>query len=169
MFQVPLWTSTKACVHPFWSSRAPSPPFGCCLPAPCLLSLFWCPCVCVLFCPFVVLLSSLISPPLIQGAFTVHWPFPVFLLLFSCLVSASWCFGPLPHVEFVLGYLGAVAVVFWAGGIPGFGIATFLLGLGHPVHVLALSCCFMDDLLRTGHTSCLVATFHRCFEYVIPL
>ena len=23
MFQVPLWTSTKACVHPVWSSRAP--------------------------------------------------------------------------------------------------------------------------------------------------
>ena len=43
--------------HPFWSSRAPSPPFRCCLPAPCLRSLCWCPCVCVLFCPSFVLPS----------------------------------------------------------------------------------------------------------------
>ena len=34
--------------------------------------------------------------------------------------------------------------------------------------MLALSCCFKDDLLRTGHISCLVATFQHCFEYVTP-
>ena len=34
--------------------------------------------------------------------------------------------------------------------------------------MLAFSCCSKDDLLRTGHISCLVTTFHRCFGYDIP-
>ena len=49
-----------------------------------------------------------------------------------------------------------------AGGIPGFGIATFLLGTSRFI----LWCCWLcpsvftiDDLLRTGHTSCLFITF----------
>ena len=51
-----------------------------------------------------------------------------------------------------------------AGGIPGFGTATFLLGTSRSsLKCLALNCCFKDDLLRTGHISCLVITFHRCF------
>ena len=51
-----------------------------------------------------------------------------------------------------------------AGGIPGFGTATFLLGTSRSSLIcLALNCCFKDDLLRTGHISCLVITFHRCF------
>ena len=51
-----------------------------------------------------------------------------------------------------------------AGGILGFGTATFLLGTSRSsLKCLALSCCFKDDLLRTGHISCLVITFHRCF------
>ena len=48
-----------------------------------------------------------------------------------------------------------------AGGIPGFGTTTFLLGTSRSsCLVLALCCCFKDDLLRTGHTSCLVITSH---------
>ena len=48
-----------------------------------------------------------------------------------------------------------------AGGIPGFGTTTFLLGTSRSsCFVLALCCCFKDDLLRTGHTSCLVITSH---------
>ena len=52
------------------------------------------------------------------------------------------------------------------GEIPGFGTATFffLLGTSRSSFIcLALYCCFKDDLLRTGHISCLVITSHRCF------
>ena len=57
-----------------------------------------------------------------------------------------------------------------AGGIPGFGTTTFLLGTSRSsLLCLAFSCCFNDDLLKTGHTGCLVITFHRCYGYVIPL
>ena len=42
MFQVPLWTSTKAREYPLWSLRALSLPVRCCLPAPCLLPLCEC-------------------------------------------------------------------------------------------------------------------------------
>ena len=59
MFQVPLWTSTKALEYPLWSLRALSPPVRCCLPAPCLLPLCGCSCVCVLSCP------PLCCPPLL--------------------------------------------------------------------------------------------------------
>ena len=55
-------------------------------------------------------------------------------------------------------------------GDPGFRHCDFFAW--HPsviLLMLALSCCFKDDLLRTGHISCLVATFQHCFEYVIPL
>ena len=60
MFQVPLWTSTKAREYPLWSLRALSPPVRCCLPAPCLLPLCGCPCVCVLFCPSLCCPSLLV-------------------------------------------------------------------------------------------------------------
>ena len=57
-----------------------------------------------------------------------------------------------------------------AGGIPGFGITTFLLGTSRSSCLgLALCCCFKDDLLRTGHISCLVITFHCCIWISIPL
>ena len=61
MFQVPLWTSTKAREYPLWSLRALSPPVRCCLPASCLLPLCGCPCVCVLFCPSLCCPLSLCS------------------------------------------------------------------------------------------------------------
>ena len=81
MFQVPLWTSTKACVHPLWSSRAPSPPVRCCLPAPCLPSWCWCSCVCVLFCPSFCCPLSLFLLPLFSGALTS----------FGCSLSLCRC------------------------------------------------------------------------------
>ena len=50
-----------------------------------------------------------------------------------------------------------------AGGIPGFGTSTFLLGTSRSsCYCSAFCCCFKDDLLRTGHISCLVITSQRC-------
>ena len=107
MFQVPLWTSTKAREYPLWSLRALSPPVRCCLPAPCLLPLCGCPCVCVLSCP------SLCCPPLLVpaapglGAFS---PFGSSLSFgrLSRVSSALRCSGLLPWAEFVFAFLGAI-------------------------------------------------------------
>ena len=95
MFQVPLWTSTKAREHLLWSLRALSPPVRCCLPAPFFLPLCGCPCVCVLFCP------SLCCPPLLVPAapdlrcflcFLVPPCLVVVLLAFLCpLFGAPVC------------------------------------------------------------------------------
>ena len=73
---------------------------------------------------------SLILPPLIQGAFTVIWPLPVFLSLFSCLVSASWCFGPLPRVEFVFDFLGATQLLWSSAVLPPPPFVCPLFGFG---------------------------------------
>ena len=78
----PFLDITKAREYPLWSLRALSP-VRCCLPAPCLLPLCWCPCVCVLSCP------SLCCPPLLVpaatglGALSAFW----FLLVFWSFVS----------------------------------------------------------------------------------
>ena len=90
MFQVPPWTSTKACVHPVWSSCAPLllssaasrlPASVLCVGVPVFVFCSAPP----LCCPL-----SLILPSLIQGAFTVFWLLPVFLSLLSCFGSACW-------------------------------------------------------------------------------
>ena len=84
MFQVLLWTSTKVREHPLWSLRALSPPVRCCLPAPCLLPLCGCSCVCVLSCP------PLCCPPLLVPAALALRCVLCFLvppcLLVACLV-----------------------------------------------------------------------------------
>ena len=89
MFQVPLWTSTKACVHPVWSSRAfsfcPLLPPGSLPPSSVLVSLCLCSVLPRLCCPL-----SLILPFLIQDDFTVLWLLPVFLSLLSCFGFACW-------------------------------------------------------------------------------
>ena len=85
MFQVPLWTSTKAREHPLWSLRALSPPVRCCLPAPFFLPSCGCPCVCVLFCP------SLCCPPLLVPAAPDLRCFLCFLVL-PCLVVVFLAF-----------------------------------------------------------------------------
>ena len=56
-----------------------------------------------------------------------------------------------------------------AGGILGFGTTTFLFAWHRSVILfnLALCCCFKDDPLWTGHTSCLVTTSH-CVKNVNP-
>ena len=61
-----------------------------------------------------------------------------------------------------------------AGGILGFGIATFLLWhqLAHPVLFLVLLLLFpTDGLLGTWHTSCLVTPLFTaaCYDASIPL
>ena len=61
MFQVPLWTSTKAHEYPILPLCALSPPVRCCLPAPCLPSLCGCSCVRVLVLP------PLFCPRLLSG------------------------------------------------------------------------------------------------------
>ena len=109
------------------------------------------------------------------------------LLLISfhsvCLTSVSLSFHPrfFSHSSAYRGDRCALVLVMparlrdaisgiLAGGIPGFGTTTFLLGTSRSsLLCLAFSCCFNDDLLRTGHISCLVITFHRCYGYVIPL
>ena len=111
MFQVPLWTSTKAREYPLWSLRALSPPVRCCLPAPCLLPLCGCPCVCVLSCP------SLCCPPLLVPAAPGLRCVPCFLvppcLLVVCLafLPALRCSGLLPCAEFVFDFLGATQLL----------------------------------------------------------
>ena len=97
MFQVPLWTSSKALEYPIWSLSALSPPVRCCLPAPCLPSL------CVLFlCPCVVLplplcpLSSRVDVSVFPGCVR---DFSVPPCLWSCFfrfVTLCRCSGPLP-------------------------------------------------------------------------
>ena len=74
-------------------------------------------------------------------------------------VDLHWCSLCLHGLRF--GMSGILA-----GGIPGFGIATFLLSTwGSSREVDGLSLCFiMDDLLRTRHTSCLVITFQVVFD-----
>ena len=97
MFQVPLWTSTKACEYPLWSLRAPSPPVRCCLPAPCLRSLCWCPCVCVLFCPSLCCPSLPVPAAPDPRCFHCFWLLLVFLSFFSCFrarVSVLRSFAP---------------------------------------------------------------------------
>ena len=51
----------------------------------------------------------------------------------------------------------------WLGGsrVSALRLFLFLLGTSRSsCYVLALCCCFKDDPLRTGHTSCLVITSH---------
>ena len=87
MFQVPLWMFTKACVHPLWSSRALPSSFRCCLPAPCLLPLCWCPCVVSRSAPPCAALSpGSCRPPYF---FSLSFGLSLSPCLFSCFASCG--------------------------------------------------------------------------------
>ena len=98
MFQAPLWMSTKACVHPVWSTLAP-------LPLSFAASRL--PSLCFLGVPVSVFLSV---PPLLPfplflasgcyGGFHSSRGFSLSFCSLLCFGSACWSVGPLFRTEF---------------------------------------------------------------------
>ena len=86
MFQVPLWTSTKAREYPLWSLRALSPPVRCCLPAPFLYN-----CTCSVLFLWLDLHWMNDATILAQGTF-IAFAFCLLHMFFFALVYVSRAF-----------------------------------------------------------------------------
>ena len=115
MFPAPLWTSTKACVHPVWSTLAPLPLSSAASRLPSL---------CFLCVPVSVFLSvpPLLPSPLFlasgfYGGFHSLRGFSLSFCSLSCFGSGCWSVGSLSCTEFAGLLVGSYPILLVFGGL----------------------------------------------------